>query len=463
MEWENEAQVVFDKLLNNLPANFRPIVEPQTIEAAEKRCIERQYTVVNLADLVTGIFDIVPEGFKSAVVEDLKSFGVDVAKYIEIKEFRDNLKVSWEQLEKGFQPGVVHFAMYLSDVCNMKCLHCATDQKPRPELSTDQWCQIIENVESGLRKQGRHGTYVWFGGEPTLRKDIGEIMKYCGDRDYYHAIITNGVKFDDDFAKMCKENKMSHVFVSFDSADPKKNDELRGFPNSLEYAEKAIKICHKYGLFVCASMTAMKQNINELAEMKALAEKWGAVPYFRAVLRQNRAAEHWEEIGLSMEEYKYLFDFKYERAMEAVRKGEAGNLAVFEIYEMTPFTQFPRDDKELTAIEWGVGCLACRSMMGIEVDGTIYPCGYPTKTTLGNALRDNFEDVLNSQLFKDIRDRKRNGKCGECHHLKYCGGGCCIHTEAQTGDIFGSFPYCWHENDHVHEEIVEEKEIELIE
>ena len=100
------------------------------------------------------------------------------------------------------------------------------------------------------------------------------------------------------------------------------------------------------------------------------------VPFFRAVLRQNRAAEYWDEIGLTMEQYKRLFDFKYKRAIEAIRKGEAGNLAVFETYEMTPFTQFPRDDKELTAIEWGVGCLACRSMMGIELDGTIYPVSY---------------------------------------------------------------------------------------
>ena len=452
MEWDSKVEDLFQKLLDRLPETLRPTVKPMCIEAAEKRAVERQSALVSKDDFITGIFDIVPESFKATVNKDLTELGVDVSKYVELKEIRDRMMMSWDSFAKGFQPGVMHFAMYLTDRCNMNCLHCASNRDPRPELSTDQWCKIIENLETGLRGIGRRGTYVWFGGEPTLRDDISDIMKYCGDRGYNHAIITNGVKFDDDFAKMCKENKISHVFVSFDSADPEKNDKLRGYPNSLQYAEQAVKLCLKYGIFVCASITAMKQNIDELPEIKSLAEKWGAVAYFRPVLRQNRAADYWDEIGLNQEDYKNLYNFKYDRAMKSIRAGNACNLPVFEIYEMTPFMEFPRNEEEKAAIEWGVGCQACRAMMGIELDGTIYPCGYPTKTTLGNALVDDFYFVLNLQIYKDIRDRKRNGKCGECHHLKYCGGGCCVHTETETGDILGSFPYCWHENDHVHTE-----------
>ena len=102
-----------------------------------------------------------------------------------------------------------------------------------------------------------------------------------------------------------------------------------------------------------------------------------------------------------------MYDFKYKHAIETIKKGKAGTLPAYEIYDMMPFMEQPEDDKELAAIEWGVGCLACRTMMGIGIDGIIYPAGYPTKLTLGNALKDNFEDILNSQLYKDIRDRKK--------------------------------------------------------
>lgn len=448
-EWDEEPELIFQDLLTKFPESLHSTIRPITIEAAEKRCINRQSSIVNLSDLILGIFDVVPEAFKSKVVEELGALGVDVERYINIKKYRDRVNISWERFAKGFRPGVIHFAMYLTDKCNMKCIHCATDCKPRDELSVEQWCQIIENLETSLKKQGRHGTYIWFGGEPTLRNDIEEIMKYCYENDYNHAIITNGVKFTDHFAKMCKKYEMSHVFVSFDSANPEKNDEIRGFPNSLSYAQRAIQNCHKYGLFVCASMTVMRQNFHEIEEMKVLAEEWGAVPFFRPVVKQkgSRAEEYWADIGLTIEQYKQLYEFKYTRAINAIQNGNAGNIPVFEIYEMTPFMEIPHNDQELAAIDWGVGCQACKAMMGIEVDGTIYPTGYPTATTLGNALKDDFSDVLNSQLYKDIRDRKRNGKCGKCPHIKLCGGGCRVLTEALTGDILGSFPYCWYEND----------------
>ncbi len=466
MEWEEKTEELFRRIVEKMPEGFRPSVKPMIIEAAEKRCIERNGAYINDADVITGIFDIIPEAFKSMMVEDLKSLGIDVERYIELKEIKDRLKVSWQRLEKAFHPGNIHFAMYLTDKCNQKCLHCAADdQIPRSELSTEEWCQIIENLETGLRKQGRHGCYIWFGGEPTLRKNIGDIMEFCKDKGYFHAIITNGVKFTEKFANMCKKNNISHVFVSFDSANPKKNDNIRKFPNSLEYAKKAIEICLKYGIFVCSSITVMKHNIDELEELKALSEEWGSQPYFRCVVKQNQTAEYWDEIGLNQEEYKKMYDFKYKHAIETIRKGKAGILPAYEIYDMVPFMEQPKNDKEMAAIEWGVGCLACRTMMGVGVDGTIYPTGYPTMLTLGHALEDKFEDILNSQLYKDIRDRKKiTGKCASCHHLKYCGGGCRVTAEYITGDFFGSFPFCWHENDHEHEvDVAQKEELELIE
>ncbi|MCK4816543.1 SPASM domain-containing protein, partial [bacterium] len=114
---------------------------------------------------------------------------------------------------------------------------------------------------------------------------------------------------------------------------------------------------------------------------------------------------------------------------------------------MVPFMEQPLNDKELTALEWGVGCQACRTISGIDINGDVFPCDYPSKLTIGNVLTESFEDIMNSQLFKDIRDRKRTGKCASCHHLKLCGGGCRVHAECETGDFFASFSYCWHEMD----------------
>jgi len=454
MEWKSETKDLFKRIMGKVPDGFRPSVEPEIVEAAKKRCLDRNGSYIKDSDVITGIFDIIPEAFKSMMVEDLTSLGIDVDRYLELKDIKDRLKVSWQKLEEAFHPGVIHFAMYITDRCNQGCLHCAAGAglDPRPELSAEEWCKIIGNLENGLNNHGRRGCYIWFGGEPTLREDIGEIMKFCKDNDIFHAIITNGVEFDEDFAQMSRKNDLSHVFVSFDSADPEKNDKIRGFPNSLQHAKKAIDICLKYGIFVCSSITVMKQNLDELEELQELSEKWGSQTFFRPVVKVSNAAKNWEEVGLDAEGYRRLYNFKHKTAIKKIQEGEAGTLPAYEIYEMMPFMECPLNDKEQSAIEWGVGCLACRTMMGIGIDGTIYPAGYPTDLTLGNALEDRFDDVLDSQLYKDIRDRNKiKGKCSECHHLDLCGGGCRVTAEYITGDFFASFPFCWHENDHEHE------------
>jgi radical SAM protein with 4Fe4S-binding SPASM domain len=381
----------------------------------------------------------------------LRALRVDVERYLELKKIQDEYGASWQRFGKAFYPENKHIAMYITDRCNQKCLHCAADSMVcRPELAAAQWTGIVDDIEGALRDQGRRGVYVWFGGEPTCRPDIRDLIGYCGQRDYYQALITNGVLFTADFAQFCADHGMGHVFVSFDSADPLKNDQIRGYSSSLAHAEAAVTNALRAGLFVCASITVMKQNIDELEALEAMAQKWGAVPYFRAVVKQRRAAANWDSIGLSQEEYRKLYAFKYNHTIQEIRNGGAGTLPIYSIFEMTPFMDCPASDRELTALEWGVGCQACRAFNGVDVNGDVFPCGYPSQLVLGNLLKDRFADIMESQLYKDIRDKKRTGPCGSCHHLALCGGGCRVHAECDTGDYFASFPFCWHEDNHTH-------------
>ena len=70
------------------------------------------------------------------------------------------------------------FEMYINDRCKKKCINCAADSNHnRPELSTEQWIHIIENLEKSLQKQGRRGVYIWFGGEGGLGKYDGYSIK----------------------------------------------------------------------------------------------------------------------------------------------------------------------------------------------------------------------------------------------------------------------------------------------
>jgi radical SAM protein with 4Fe4S-binding SPASM domain len=452
MDWTKEIEDLYKQVTDQVPEAFRLSVAPMLREAAEKTAILRNSGFVSRDDLLSALFEITPEAFQPTVIEDLNKLGIDTERYVKLSEIRKKYARSWNEIGGAWAPGVYHFTVYLTDRCNQKCLHCAAGlYEQRPEFSTEEWIKIIENVEQTLREQGRRGCYIWFGGEPTLRKDLEDLIKYCGEKGYYQAISTNGMLFNEELAKLCAEAKMHHVFISYDSVYPERAAKIRGVPKAGEMAEKAIKLAIEYGHLVICTATVQKENFDELEDIKKKLETLGAIPYFRAVIKQRTADKNWDEIGLSYEEYRQFYEFKYKHVVEAVRKGEAVFLNKVYTYDMVPFMECPRTDQERTELEWGVGCQACRSVSGIDVNGDFFPCDYPSKLTLGNVFKQYFNEIMETEMFKAIRDRKIKGKCSTCHHLDLCGGGCRVHAESETGDFLAALPFCWHHDDHKHE------------
>ena len=451
MEWKKEIEDLYTEITDITPEGFRASVKPMLREAAEKTARLRNSGFVTKDDLLSALFEITPQAFQPTVIEDLKTIGIDSERYIQLSSIRKEYARTWDEISGAFLPGVYHFTIYLTDRCNQNCLHCAAAvMEKRPELPTETWIEIIEDLEQSLRKHGRRGCYIWFGGEPTIRKDLKDLIKYCGEKGYYQALATNGILFNDALAKICAEAKMSHIFISYDSTDPKRAAKIRGHPKAYEAAEKALDLAAKYGLFTIANVTAQKENFDELDKLREYFQSRGVTPFYRPLIKQRSADLNWDEIGLNIDEYRQFYDFKYKHAIEAIRKGEASSLNKFYTWDMVPFMECPMNDEERTAIEWGTGCQACRSISGIDTNGDVFPCDYPSDLILGNILEQSWGEIMETEMFKAIRDRKIKGKCSTCHHLDMCGGGCRVHAENETGDFLAALPFCWHEDDHTH-------------
>ncbi|MFW9969058.1 MAG: radical SAM protein [Candidatus Odinarchaeota archaeon] len=451
MEWSNELNELFEKIMAMTPEMFRTSIKPMWREAAEKTAKLRNSGFISKDDLLSSLFEITPKAFQPTVVKDLESIGINTEYFVKISEARKAFARTWEDVGGAWAPGVYHFTMYLTDRCNQKCIHCAAElMSKRPELSTEQWIQILENVEQTLRKQNRRGCYIWFGGEPTLRNDIKELIKYTGEKGYYQAISTNGILFNEELAKLCADVKMHHVFISYDSVYPERAAKIRGYPKAQEAAEKAIQLALDYGHLVICTATVQQENFDELEEIKERLAAMGALPYFRAVIKQRTAEMNWGDIGLNYDQYRQFYNFKFKHVVDAVRNGTASFLNKVYAYDMVPFMECPRSIEEKAALEWGVGCQSCRSVSGIDVNGDFFPCDYPSQLKLGNVLEQSFEDIMDSGMFKAIRDRKIKGRCSTCHHLEMCGGGCRVHAENETGDFLAALPFCWHDDEHEH-------------
>lgn len=92
----------------------------------------------------------------------------------------------------------------LTRKCNLKCDYCAIvrnyDNIPPEYPNISHYFQnemSTEDVLDGLERFKLHNPdafHIFYGGEPLLRKDLNEIIKYCNENDIYYTIISNNTK-----------------------------------------------------------------------------------------------------------------------------------------------------------------------------------------------------------------------------------------------------------------------------
>ena len=130
-----------------------------------------------------------------------------------------------------------------TNACNMYCAHCYRDAgcKAEEELSTEEGKKLLSEIAKAGFK-----IMIFSGGEPLMRPDILELVKYASDLHMIPVFGTNGTLITLDMAKKLKEAGARAMGISLDSLDPKKHDTFRSFPGGWgSYAET--KVCSRYG------------------------------------------------------------------------------------------------------------------------------------------------------------------------------------------------------------------------
>ncbi len=127
----------------------------------------------------------------------------------------------------------------LTDRCQLKCQTCSK-WKTNPdvisnELSTDDWKKIIAALEEWL------GPF-WFtfsGGEPLLRPDIFELIRYAAQLKTLPTLITNGYGFRN-LAEKIVDSDVKSVVVSLNGINPDTHDTTRGVGGAFQKTEEFI-------------------------------------------------------------------------------------------------------------------------------------------------------------------------------------------------------------------------------
>ncbi|MBT9162129.1 MAG: putative mycofactocin radical SAM maturase MftC [Dehalococcoidia bacterium] len=101
------------------------------------------------------------------------------------------------------------------------------------------------------------------GGEPLLRRDLPEILRYASGLDYSIGLLTNGVLITDEVASELSKSGVAYVRVSMESADKGRFEEYRG-KDTFEKVKQALYNLKKHAVCVAVGATIYPENISEI-------------------------------------------------------------------------------------------------------------------------------------------------------------------------------------------------------
>jgi MoaA/NifB/PqqE/SkfB family radical SAM enzyme len=190
-----------------------------------------------------------------------------------------------------------HVQWLLTRKCNYRCRGCSVwREQDVKELSTDE-------VKKGLKILKDLGVVdiVFSGGDPLLRDDIGEILKYAS-RYFVTTVYDNGSMAE---KKIDALRHADFVAISLDTLDAEKNDYAKGVKGSWEMAMHAIGTLHREGINVSVSPTISQLNLHEIVGFsRYFAEK--EIPVWYCLYSYDNQADSNQlfRIGKKQSEYE---------------------------------------------------------------------------------------------------------------------------------------------------------------
>ncbi|MGV7219898.1 MAG: radical SAM protein [Nitrospinales bacterium] len=114
--------------------------------------------------------------------------------------------------EASFPPEKSPFSTLFVDIthkCNMECLNCYIPNREIPDMDTDWLYDILSRLPQK--------TYIRLAGaEPTVRKDLPDIIRQIKNIGHHPIVLTNGLKFiDRKYIALLKKSGLRTVHFSF--------------------------------------------------------------------------------------------------------------------------------------------------------------------------------------------------------------------------------------------------------
>lgn len=322
-----------------------------------------------------------------------------------------------------FRPSFpLHFVFILSYKCNLACTHCSSNADSHGSLGYS-----TAEAKGVLRQMAEIGVVdvAFSGGEPLLRRDLEELIRFARGDGLSTGTSTNGYAMTARRARSLKVAGLDRLQVSLDGT-MEAHELIRG-NGAFSYAIDAIRRSLDAGLRTHICFTAMRSNAHLLPDMINLALELGVdgfnlsqfVPTGRGVASE----------ALEPQVSKRLLEIW----LESKKQHPAFHLTAHSsgLAALSPDQEHCRG-----------GCQAGISIGCISPEGDVTPCVmFPL--SLGNIRKTQLREIWStSPVIATLKSREVKGACARCSHRMICGG-CRAGAWAITGDMMAEDPTCW--------------------
>ncbi|MGH6895393.1 MAG: pyrroloquinoline quinone biosynthesis protein PqqE [Geminicoccaceae bacterium] len=318
----------------------------------------------------------------------------------------------------------------LTHRCPLQCPYCSNPlalEKAGVELDSATWLRVLdEAAELGVLQ------VAFSGGEPTLRRDLEEMLRRAAGLGLYSNLITAGVLLDETRLAALIDAGLDHLQLSVQDAEATNADRIGGYRGGHAKKLRLAGLVRAAGIPLTINAVVHRQNVDNLEQIIELALACGAkrlevahVQYYGWALA-NRAAlmptREQTERSVAM--------------IEAAKERLKGVLA-FDYVIPDYYARYPK------------ACMGgwAKQNLNVTPSGKVLPChAAETITTLAF---DNVKDRPLAEIwyqgaaFNAFRGTDWMAEpCRSCPRKTVDFGGCRCQAFALTGDARATDPAC---------------------
>lgn len=322
--------------------------------------------------------------------------------------------------------------------CHLKCQHCraaAQDCVYQDELTTEECLKVLDSIANFSKP-----VIIFTGGEPMLRQDIHQLIRYAADLGCRPVLAPCGKYLTDETLQRLKDAGCAGVSISLDAPTAEDHDRQRGVEGAFAGAISGIEALKRGGIPFQINTVVTCQNQHALPKMICLAEELGAHTIDFFFLVPTGRAKGLKSLELSPTEYEETLLWIHEQSQFHKITLKTTCAPHFARIQAT----HPLPSQNNRPRHGSGGCMGGKGFVFISHVGKLQPCGF--LDLFCGDLRENqynFQKIYEtSPQFLALRNPDQfQGKCGACE-FRYACSGCRARAEEATGSWLASEPRC---------------------